>query len=55
MASHLRKEMRNYQNIAHHLGQHLREAGPKDPKDKLGFIHFSKEAKRIKALIADIR
>jgi uncharacterized Zn-finger protein len=54
MASHLRKEMRNYQNIARHLGQHLAESGPKDPKDKLGFIHFSKEAKRIRDLIADI-
>ena len=55
MASHLRKEMRNYQNIAHHLGQHLAESGPKDLKDKLGFIHFSKEAKRISKLIKQIR
>ena len=53
IADHLEKEMRNYLNIAQHLGQHLSEPGPKDPKDKLGYIHFSKEAKRIKDLIAD--
>jgi hypothetical protein len=52
--SHLEKEMRNYQNIAHHLGQHLAESGPKDPKDQIGFYHFSKEAERIADLIDQI-
>jgi hypothetical protein len=52
--SHLEKEMRNYQNIAHHLGQHLAESGSQDPKDQIGYYHFSKEANRIKQLIADI-
>jgi hypothetical protein len=54
MASHLEKEMRNYQNIAHHLGQHLAESGSQDPKDQIGYYHFSKEAERIRDLIADI-
>jgi hypothetical protein len=53
--SHLEKEMRNYQNIAHHLGQHLAESGSQDPKDQIGYYHFSKEANRIKQLIAEIR
>lgn len=52
--SHLEKEMRNYQNIAHHLGQHLAESGSQDPKDQIGFYHFSKEAKRVADLIDQI-
>ena len=52
---HLKRELKNYENIAHHLGQHLSEKGAKDPKDSMGFAHFSREAERIKRLIADIR
>lgn len=51
---HLKRELKNYENIAHHLGQHLSEKGAKDPKDSMGFSHFSREAERIKRLIAKI-
>jgi hypothetical protein len=51
---HLEKELKNYENIAHHLGQHLSEKGAQDPKDKIGFVHFSREADRIRELISSI-
>lgn len=51
---HLEKELSNYQNIIHHLGQHLHEKGAKDPKDITGFHHFSREADRVKNLLARI-
>lgn len=54
MLPHLKSELSNYENIAHHLGQHLGEKGAKDPKDITGFHHFSREAERIKKLLARI-
>jgi hypothetical protein len=54
MLPHLEKELKNYQNIIHHLGQHLHEKGEHDPKDMIGFRHFTNEAKRIKKLMGRI-
>jgi hypothetical protein len=51
---HLINELSNYENIAHHLGQHLHEKGAKDPKDITGFHHFSREADRVRKLLARI-
>jgi hypothetical protein len=51
---HLNKELSNYENIIHHLGQHLHEKGAIDPKDITGFHHFSREADRVKKLLARI-
>jgi hypothetical protein len=51
MLPHLKKELKNYQNIIHHLGQHLHEKGEHDPKDMIGFRHFTNEATRIKKLM----
>lgn len=54
MLPHLKSELSNYENIAHHLGQHLQEKGAKDPKDITGFHHFSREADRVRKLLARI-
>jgi len=54
MKPHLEKELRNYQNIVHHLGQHLSESGPKDPKDAMGYSHYGNEMRRIKQLLSTI-
>jgi hypothetical protein len=54
MKPHLNNELRNYNNIIHHLGHHLKEKGKKDPKDVAGFKHFSLEAEKIKKLLARI-
>jgi hypothetical protein len=54
MKPHLEKELRNYQNIVHHLGQHLSESGQKDPKDAMGYSHYGNEMRRIKQLLSTI-
>jgi hypothetical protein len=51
---HLNNELRNYNNIIHHLGSHLAEKGKKDPKDIAGFKHFTLEAEKVKKLLARI-
>jgi hypothetical protein len=55
MTPHLENELRNYKNIAHHLGSHLKEKGKKDPKDVAGFKHFTKEAEKIEKLLSDVK
>ena len=54
MMPHLQNELANYQNITHHLGQHLNEAGAKDIKDLTGYRHFSNEADKIKKLLKSL-
>lgn len=54
MRPHLERELRNYQNIVHHLGQHLNESGQKDPKDALGFNHYGNEMRRVQKLLSTI-
>jgi hypothetical protein len=54
MKPYLERELRNYKNIVHHLGQHLSESGPKDPKDAMGYSHFGNEMRRVQKLLSTI-
>ena len=54
MKPYLERELRNYQNIVHHLGQHLSDSGQKDPKDAMGFNHYGNEMRRVQKLLSTI-